>query len=168
MVSTTRTVVLNKHEIDQKINRMAHEINENYYSEKEIFLVGIAGQGFILAERIVEVLSKIADFKITLIELNINKSNPLASQTVLNTKLKLEGSVVILVDDVLNSGKTLVYAVKFLLDFPLRQLKTLVLVNRRHRNFPVRADFVGLTLSTTIQEHIEVDLSKGKESAYLV
>ena len=80
-----------------------------------------------------------------------------------------ENKSVILVDDVLNSGKTLIYAVKLFLNKPVKQLNTLILVDRSHTRFPVKADFVGLSLSTTLQERIDTDFSKkGKEAVYLV
>ena len=74
--------------------------------------------------------------------------------------MDLDGRVVILVDDVLMSGRTLMYAAAHLVGSPLKRLTTVVLVDRLHRTFPIRADIVGLTLSTTLQEHISVELGK--------
>ena len=74
---------------------------------------------------------------------------------------------VVLIDDVLNSGKTLMHAASFLLNQDIKKMNTVVLVDRRHRNFPIKADFVGLTLSTTIQEHINVEILENKISVYL-
>ena len=86
-----------------------------------------------------------------------------------NLQKDFENKSVILVDDVLNSGKTLIYAVKLFLHKPVKQLSTLVLVDRSHTRFPVKADFVGLSLSTTLQERIDTDFTKkGKEAVYLV
>ena len=73
----------------------------------------------------------------------------------------------ILVDDVLMSGRTLMHAAGYLIQVPLKKLTTVVLVDRRHRTYPIRADIVGMTLSTTIQEHISVELGK-KDSVHLV
>ncbi|MGZ4037400.1 MAG: phosphoribosyltransferase family protein, partial [Bacteroidia bacterium] len=76
---------------------------------------------------------------------------------------------VVLVDDVLNSGKTLMYAIKLFLDKPLKRMSVCVLVDRSHIRYPVKADVVGLSLSTTLQEHIQADFSKkGKEAVYLM
>jgi pyrimidine operon attenuation protein/uracil phosphoribosyltransferase len=74
---------------------------------------------------------------------------------------------VILVDDVLNSGKTLMYAAKYFLTTPLARLSTVVLVDRTHNRFPIKADYVGLSLATTLQEYVNVDLTKGEEGVYL-
>ena len=73
----------------------------------------------------------------------------------------------VLVDDVLNSGSTLIYAIRHFLNVPLKQFKTAVLVNRNHKKYPVKADFKGVSLSTSIQEHITVEFNKHESVAYL-
>src|SRR5205809_161398 len=76
---------------------------------------------------------------------------------------------IVLDDDVLNSCKTLMYAVKLFLDKHVKKINTVILVDRSHTRFPVKADYVGLTLSTTLQEHIETDFTtKEKEAVYLL
>ena len=75
--------------------------------------------------------------------------------------------VVILVDDVLNSGKTLMYAAKHFLTTPLNKLSTLVLVDRNHNRYPIKADYVGLSLATTLQEYINVELKGANKGVYL-
>ena len=74
---------------------------------------------------------------------------------------------VVLVDDVLNTGSTLIYATKNLLEVPLKQLKTAVLVNRNHKNYPIKADYKGISLSTSINEHIQVILDSESNGVYL-
>ena len=71
-------------------------------------------------------------------------------------------------DDVLKSGKTIIYGIKEILKHDINSLKTIILVNRNHHQFPVAADYVGLNLSTTLKDHIEVVLSDEKEMAYLI
>jgi len=165
----TKTLVLNSKQIDQKINRIAYEILENNYTEKEIIIAGISKNGFLLAQRLNTVLKKIASIKTTLIEIVIDKENPLAKEIKISLSEKeLKNKVVILVDDVLNSGKTLIFGAKPFLVSPLKRLTTVVLVDRGHNRYPIKADFVGLSLSTTLQEHISVELDKkGKEAVYL-
>ena len=80
---------------------------------------------------------------------------------------ELKNKVVIVVDDVLNSGKTLIYSLRPFLDADMRKIRTVLLVDRDHKRYPVEADFVGITLSTTLQEHIRVDLTPGNEAVYL-
>jgi pyrimidine operon attenuation protein/uracil phosphoribosyltransferase len=162
-----RTVILDSKQVKQKITRIAHQLYENNFQEKSVVVMGICDEGFILAERLVKLLQKISDLNIELYGINMDKKNPLNSG--LNSKVdakKLKNKAVILVDDVLNSGKTLVYATKFLLDFEVKNLQTVCLIDRKHRKFPIRADFVGLTLSTTLQEHITVEFGK-KDIVYL-
>jgi pyrimidine operon attenuation protein/uracil phosphoribosyltransferase len=74
----------------------------------------------------------------------------------------VDGKVVILVDDVANSGKTLLYALKPFLSFHPRKIQTLVLVERTHKMFPVNSDYVGLSVATTLQENIIVEVSNGE------
>ncbi len=165
----SQITVLTTTQIKQKLNRIAFQILENNFSEKEIILVGIEGNGFTVAKRLEELLKSISKFKVTLGKITINKQNPLTEKPVLSLKeSEFKGKVVVLVDDVLNSGRTLIYGVREFLDKPIKKLNTVVLVDRSHTNFPVKADFVGLSLSTTLQEHIVADLSKkGKEVVYI-
>lgn len=164
----TKTLVLNHQKIQQMLERIAYQIYENNFEEKEIVVVGIQKKGYTLAQKIVEHLSAMSKLKVSLIGLTIDKKNPIAKKTGLSDeKADLSGKSVILIDDVLNSGKTLIYAAKFLLNFELKNLATVVLVDRKHRKYPIKADFVGLTLSTTIQEHITVVFGGTKDAVYL-
>ncbi len=165
----SKTLILNSKQIQQKINRIAYEIYENNYDEKEIIIAGISKNGFILAKRIADVLQHISPIKTKLIEIVIDKKNPLSSEIKIALSDKeLENKVIILVDDVLNSGRTLIFGAKPFLTSPVKRLTTAVLVNRGHNRYPIKADFVGLSLSTTLQEHITVEIDKkGKEAVYL-
>ncbi|OFY83704.1 MAG: phosphoribosyltransferase [Bacteroidetes bacterium RIFCSPLOWO2_12_FULL_35_15] len=164
-----KTLIADSKQIQQKINRIAYEIYENNYNEKEIIIAGIASNGFILAKRIDDVLKKISPIKTKLIEIKINKENPVAVDIKISLSEKeLKNKVIILVDDVLNSGKTLIFGAKPFLTTPVKRLTTVVLVDRGHNRYPIKADFVGLSLSTTLQEHITVEIDKkGKEAVYL-
>ncbi|MDP1744565.1 MAG: phosphoribosyltransferase family protein [Bacteroidota bacterium] len=164
-----KTLILNSKQIQQKINRIAYEIYENNYDEKEIIVAGIASNGFILAKHIVEVLQKISPIKTKLIEIIIDKKNPLSTEIKLGlTDKELQNKVIILVDDVLDSGRTLIFGAKPFLTTSVKRLTTVVLVDRGHNRYPIKADFVGLSLSTTLQEHITVEINKkGKEAVYL-
>jgi len=112
-------------------------------------------------------LASMASFEVELVELALDKDKPLEAPVKLSTDLaSLRGRTVVLVDDVLMSGRTLMYAAAHLVTVPLKRLTTVVLVDRRHRSYPIRADIVGLTLSTTTQEHISVELGR-KDTVYL-
>ncbi len=163
-----KTLILNAIEIEQKINRIAHQIQENNFEEKKVFVVGIMGRGYQVAQRIVKVLEQVSDLEIELAEISMDKDTPLNSRPQLSMEHDtLADQSVFLVDDVLNSGKTLMYAANFLLHVPIRKLTTIVLVDRRHRRFPIKADFVGLTLSTTLHERISVELNGEGDAVYL-
>ena len=158
-MSATKTVVLDKTQVNQKIDRLAFQIHENHYNVKEIIIAGIAGNGFKLAEILSERLSNFSDVKVTLVPVNVNKTDPLAiDASVELEKSDAEDKVVILVDDVLNSGKTLIYGIRHFLQVRLKALRTVALIDRDHKRFPVKADYVGLTLSTTLKEHVRVEL----------
>ncbi len=166
----SKVKILSTQQIQQKINRIAFEIYENNFKEKEIIVIGIEGNGYKFAKILVKKLNEISKIKFTLAKLKLNKQSPWKDDVELDFELKkINNKIIVLVDDVLNSGKTLMYAVKLFLNQPLKKLNTVVLVDRSHTNFPVKADFVGLRLSTTLQNHIEADFSKpGKEEVYLV
>ena len=157
-MSAVQTVVLNATQVSQKIDRLAFQIHENTYNEKEIIIAGIAGNGFKLAELLAQRLVNLSDVKVTLVSVKVNKRDPLAvDASVAIEKADVEDRVVILVDDVLNSGKTLIYGIRHFLQVRLKALRTVALVDRDHKRFPVKADYVGLVLSTTLQEHVRVE-----------
>ena len=162
--------ILDTLQIKQKLNRLAFEVYENNFSEKELLIVGIDGNGYKVAKQLSEKLKKISPIKITLGNIKLNKEKPWMGEPSTDFKDKaFVNKTIILVDDVLNSGKTLMYAVKLFLDKPVKKINTVILVDRSHTRFPVKADYVGLTLSTTLQEHIEADFSKkNKEAVYLI
>jgi len=166
-MASSRTLVLDHIRILQKLRRIAYQIYEFNHNEKEVVLVAIENQGLLLANRILPILSDVADFKITLVSLKLDKKHPLGTPALSEPGEILEGKAVVLIDDVLNSGRTLIYAAKHILNFNIRKLNTVVLVDRLHRKFPIKADFVGLTLSTTLQAHINVVFEEGNDTVYL-
>jgi len=165
----TQTLILTGKQIEQKINRIAYEIYENNHTEKEIIIAGIVPNGYILAKRIATVLQKISSIKIILTEVSVDKEHPATQEIKIALSDKeLKNKVIVLVDDVLNSGKTMIFGAKPFLTSSVKRLTTVVLVDRGHNRYPIKADFVGLSLSTTLQEHITVILNKkGEEAVYL-
>lgn len=166
-MSSVQTVVLNTTQLNQKIDRLAFQIYENNHTENEIILAGIVGNGFTLAQLLKERLLQFTDMPVTLVPVQVNKKDPLAiNASVALEKNEVQDKVVILVDDVLNSGRTLIYGVRHFLQVPLKKLRTVALVDRDHKRFPIKADYVGLVLSTTLQEHVRVELT-GSMAVYL-
>jgi pyrimidine operon attenuation protein / uracil phosphoribosyltransferase len=161
-------IILNNQQIEHKIKRIAYQIYESNVNETELILAGISKSGFLFAKRLKKVLEEISDLKIELCEVKIDKKNPLnAIETSLPSSAYINKSVV-LTDDVLNSGTTLIYGVKHFLEVPLKQFKTAVLVDRSHKKFPVKADFKGISLSTSFNEMVQVHFSKGKDTVELL
>ena len=162
-------IVLTKTQIDQKITRLAHQIIENSYGESHIFIGGICGNGKILANALGEIIKSNSDLELTIFEINLHKDQPLQHEINLSIDSELlKNSFIVLVDDVLNSGKTMQYALMKLLQKPVKAIKTVSLVDRRHRRYPIKADFVGITLTTILQERVEMDLTQKDYFAYLV
>ena len=160
--------ILNVDQIYQKITRLAWQVYENNFNQNEIVLVGIDKKGLFLANKISDCLIKISKIKTIVAELSINKSLDINSSMSLAISDDLfKDKVVILVDDVLNSGKTLMYASKLFLNTNLKKLSILVLIDRNHNLFPIKADFVGLSLSTSLKEYIKVDLAGDNKGVYL-
>ena len=164
----SQNIILTHQEIEHKIKRIAYQIYETFVDEEEIVIAGIATNGFAFAKKIATALQDIAPLKIALCEVHVNKQNPESSIQTSLTKEEYTNKGLILVDDVLNSGTTLIYAVRHFLDVPLTKFKTAVLVDRNHKKYPVKADFKGISLSTSLLEHVRVVFDEnGQNSAYL-
>jgi len=167
-MTTESNLILNKKQIFQKIKRIAFEIYEKNYKEKNLIIAGIPDAGYVFAQYISQELKEIAPFEIHLIKVKIDKENPAKNKINLDCDLNLlKKSVLILVDDVLNTGRTFLYSLKPILEADIKKVQTAVLIDRGHSQFPISADFTGYELSTTLNEHVEVVLEKGQEGVYL-
>ena len=167
-MSQSKNIILEHQEILHKIRRIAYQIYECNVYEEEIILAGIDENGYKLAKKLKQNLEKISDLKPVLCNVKIDKKQPLNEVRTSLKKEDYENKSIVLVDDVLNSGSTLIYGIKHFLDVPLKQFKTAVLVNRNHKKYPVKADFKGISLSTSLHEHVEIDLSGKQYEAYLI
>lgn len=166
-MALTKNTILSHKEIEHKIKRIAYQIYESNANETEIVIAGIESNGYILAKKIKQQLDQISDIESTLCKVKINKEAPTEPITTSVKKEDYTNKSIVLIDDVLNSGSTLIYGIKHFLDVPLKQFKTAVLVNRNHKKFPVKADFKGISLSTSLFEHVHVNISKQPYEAYL-
>ena len=163
-----KTIILDHKQIQQKIKRIAYQIYEVNSNQNEVIIAGIQGNGVYFAKELMSTLQKISPLRTSLCEVFIDKKKPL-KQIIASTDIsQYKNKSIVLVDDVLNSGTTLIYAVKFFLEIPLKCFKTAVLVNRNHKKYPVKADFKGVSLSTSIKEHVEVVFDKENSRAYLI
>jgi pyrimidine operon attenuation protein/uracil phosphoribosyltransferase len=155
----TKNSILTADAARRKIRRMAFEIAENNASEQGLVIIGIEGNGETVAAALVTELSPILSIPIRLLTIRINKKEPL--NAVIDGADDLTGEAVIVVDDVSNTGRTLLYSLKPLLSGQPKSIQTLVLVERSHKLFAVQPDYVGLSVSTTLQEHITVEARDG-------
>lgn len=163
-----KTLVLSEEQVLLKIQRIAWQIFEQHVHEEVVYLVGISKSGYWLAQQIMTVLGDISDLQLQLVEMEINKKNPLDKSIRMSLDLEeLKDKSVVLIDDVLNSGRVLIYGVRHLLGQPLKSLTTAVLVDRNHKEFPIKADVKGLSLSTSIQEHVEVEIKGNTAKVFL-
>ena len=163
----TSNKILNNEQIQHKIKRIAYQIYESNIDETELVLAGIAKDGFVFAKRLKAVLEEISNLKITLCEVKIDKKNPLKGVKTSLSASDYQDKSIVLTDDVLNSGTTLIYGIKHFLEVPLKQFKTAVLVDRSHKKYPVKADFKGISLSTSLNETVKVNFSKGRDKVEL-
>ena len=160
--------ILDYQSIKKKIRRISLQIIESNIDQDEIIIAGIDVNGFIIAKKISQEISKISEINIKLCKVKIDKKNPLND---ISTSLNFEdyqNKSLVIIDDVLNSGATLMYSVKYFLNTKIKSLKTAVLVDRNHKKYPIKADFKGLSLSTSIQSKVEVVIDEKKIEAFLV
>lgn len=162
-----KSIILTDQQISDKVRRIAYQIYESNIDEKEIILAGIKNNGFVFAEKLAHVLKEISPLQVRLCEVKMDKKKPREPIATSIPQEEYKNRSLILVDDVLNSGTTLIYAARLFLEVPLKRFKTAVLVNRNHKKYPIKADFKGISLSTSLQEHIQVDFSEKECLAYL-
>jgi len=153
--------VLNDYQIKQKIQRLSYEILENNLDEDEIILVGINNNGYGFAKLLFESLTAISDKKVVLSKIKLNPAQPLdyPIESDLN-ETELVNKSIIVIDDVANTGRTIFYAFKVFMNILVKKIEVAVLVDRKHKMFPIKVDYVGLSLATTVQENIKADLIK--------
>jgi len=160
-----KQIILNKAAINNKIKRIAFSIIEEYYQKKSITLIGFHKNGYTIAKKLKKLIEEEHEMNISLYRITATSEESFTIQPKLKNK---ELKNIFLVDDVLKSGRTIIYGIKEILSQPVESLRTIILVNRNHNNFPIGVDYVGLNLSTTINDHIEVILSQEEEVAYLI
>ncbi|MGX1023678.1 phosphoribosyltransferase family protein [Flavobacterium sp. CS20] len=154
------TLILNDKQIQHKIKRIAFQVLEFYDGKEDLVIAGIAENGYIFAQKLVDQIKTISDIKPLLCEIKIDKKHPQIQPEISLNKSDYQDKSLVLVDDVLNTGTTLIYTVKHLLDVNLKELKTAVLVDRSHKKFPIKADYKGISLSTSLNETVIVNFGK--------
>ena len=154
-------------DILSSIKRIAFQVYEANLEEKRLVIVGIGIRGSLLSEMLGQAIIAISDLKLTYINLTIDKGKPYNNIQINIPLGNLKNPSLVIVDDVLNTGSTLIHAVSFFLQIPVKRIKTVVMVNRNHKKFPIKADFKGISLSTSVNEHITVELEGESSGIYL-
>ena len=145
---------------NKKLRRMALQVVEQNYNETQLILIGIKASGSVIAAKIGQYLKEVFSGEVIILELSMDKKNPL--NISLDSTMDLNDKTIILIDDVANSGRTMLYALKPLLNQLPKKVQTLALVERTHKSFPVDVDYVGFSVSTTLDEHILVEVESGE------
>ena len=159
-MADSKNYILDSIAAEKKLRRMALEIIENNSAEKEIILAGIKESGSVVAKNIQKFIAGFSELKTDLITITVDKKNP--KEINISKQVDFNDKVIVIIDDVANSGRTVLYALKPFLDFYPKKIQTLVLVERSHNSFPVRPDYIGLSVATTLQEHIFVEVDEEK------
>lgn len=157
--------LLDQKQIKQKVKRLAIEILENNYKESIIYLAGINNNGYEFSKLLKTAIKRVRnETEIKLCRLKLNPADPLSSEVNLSIPVsELENKTIIVVDDVANTGRTLFYAFKPLLGIIPKKVEVAVLVDRKHKRFPVKVDYMGISLATTLKNNIEVHIKEVEE-----
>lgn len=168
-IADMKTQILTHEQVLKMIRRMAYQIYEQHSGLKKLIIASINGKGQVLGMQLAEELRSISNLKIIEVQIELNKTRLDEITLVHNEKqLNLSNEHILLVDDVLNTGRTMMFSLMPFVDAKVAQVKVCVLVDRDHKQFPISADIIGMSLSTTLQEHVVVDYSKaGKFEVYL-
>jgi len=163
-----KRVVMDSDGIDRSLTRISYEILEKNKGVEDLVIIGIQKGGVVLAERICEKISRIEDAKvpmgkldITLYRDDLSSKKPQMGKT--DIPFSLDNKKVVIVDDVLFTGRTIRATMDALIDFGRpRLIQLAVLIDRGHRELPIRADFVGKNLPSSLWEEVNVSVSTDK------
>jgi pyrimidine operon attenuation protein/uracil phosphoribosyltransferase len=168
MHARTLSTVMDARDVSRALTRIAHEILERNKGASDLVLLGIPSRGVPLARRIAERIASVEGLDVPVGSLDVTmyrddlRMRP--ARTLMPTDIPaggIDGKVVVLVDDVLFSGRTIRAALDAMNDLGRPQaVRLAVLVDRGHRELPIRADFVGKNLPTSLVEKVAVRLSE--------
>ena len=168
-MDSNNPIILSQRKIRQKLERMAYEIYERNFNEPVIVLAGINQKGLFVAQQLANRLRKISPITVEVVPVKLDPRTPNREPMEVDLDNSINDRVVIIVDDVANTGRTLLYAMKPFLQYLPSRIEAAVLVDREHKRFPVHCTYVGMSLSTTLHEHIQVEIEKGElKAVYLV
>ena len=157
----SKNIILDYQDVENKIKRISLEILEDNIDQKNLILFGVSKNGKIIAKKIITLIKKYSKIDLELIgvEIVLNSKNVLK----FDKDIKVNNRSVIIVSDVSQSAKTLQLIISSLMSQDPFKIKTAVMVNRDHSLFPVKINFSGLNLSTSVNEHVDVSVNKDEE-----
>ena len=157
----SKNIILDYQDVENKIKRISLEILEDNIDQKNLILFGVSKNGKIIAKKIITLIKKYSKIDLELIgvEIVLNSKNVLK----FDKDFKVNNRSVIIVSDVSQSAKTLQLIISSLMSQDPFKIKTAVMVNRDHSLFPVKINFSGLNLSTSVNEHVDVSVNKDEE-----
>ena len=168
MQKEEENIILNNKQIRSKLKRISYQILEANIINTQIIIAGISSNGYMIAKELKKIINSISKLRVDLCKVTIDKKKPRNPIKTSLDEIEYSNKSIVLVDDVLDSGSTLIYAVKHFLNVELKQFKTAVLVNRNHKKFPVKADFKGISLSTSMQNHVKVEFKGANIQVILI
>ena len=152
-----QNLILDNTDVENKIQRIGLQILEDNINRSRIILFGISNNGKLIGKKLIDHIAKISKLEIELIKVNID------NQSVLyNKKFDIKNESVLIVGDVSHSGRTLQLVISDLIQYNPLKIKTSVIVNRDHALFPVKIDYSGISLSTSVNDHVDVIIDKKK------
>lgn len=166
-MSEASNKIIDSNKMQAIIKRLAYQIYESNASNEKVVIAGIYKNGAILAKQLCNQLQAISPLQVSYVIIRMDKNNPKKSIDTNIELSSLENLSVVIVDDVLNTGRTLIHATHHFLNITVKQLQTAVIVNRNHKIYPVKADFKGISLATTLKEHISVEMEGVNAGVYL-
>ncbi len=160
--------ILDQTAIDLKVKRLSYEIWENNVDTGRLYFLGINKNGRAFAEMLKEKFIEISNKEVLIGTIILDPSSPIGTDITMIPELgSLRSKSIVVIDDVANTGRTLFYAMKPIMEFLPKKVEVAVLVDRKHKTFPIKVDYVGLSLATTLKENIKVDLLKKNKAAFL-
>ncbi len=159
--NNSENIILDYQDVENKIKRISLEILEDNIDQKKLILFGVSKNGKIIAKKIIASIKKHSEIDLELIgvEIDINSNNVLKFDKI----FKVNNRSLIIVSDVSQSAKTLQLIISSLMSHDPFKIKTAVMVNRDHSLYPVKINFSGLNLSTSVNEHVDVNVNSDDE-----
>ena len=162
MKNIEENIILTNFDIEKKIERISLQILESNSEEKKIIFFGISDNGILIAKKIINLINKNSNLDVELFKASIKKSEK-TSSIEYDKPFDINNIPILIVDDISQSGKTLQFVISDLFKFNPRKIQTIVIVNRDQTLFPVKIDFSGMNLSTSVNEHVDVKVNKNEE-----